>query len=237
MEGTCELFSLLHRPFFNKREKTFLISHTFSPQLIFAQEYTQAEEGFWHLKHFCCLLCDSPLGGKNYVPHDGQPVCVPCFELKHANSCSTCKQVCVCACVHVCGCVCTRALVCAYNVYPASTNVRIDSMRPLTKQPLLLQTRLEYVKRLSLKTYNGHKRFFSLSLFAHKGVSDQVVRFHCCVFLVRHLLRSVFVLSSILLTRGERNYSSNFECTVKSTMKVISVCFSYLLLTVVYQPL
>lgn len=61
-------------------------------ELIFAQEYTQAEDSFWHLKHFCCWQCDQPLGGKNYVPHDNQPICVPCYELQFAHTCSTCNN-------------------------------------------------------------------------------------------------------------------------------------------------
>jgi len=62
-------------------------------ELIFAKEYTQAEECFWHLKHFCCWHCDEPLGGKNYVPHDNQPVCISCYEKTFANICATCKQI------------------------------------------------------------------------------------------------------------------------------------------------
>nr|CAB3255182.1 testin [Phallusia mammillata] len=62
-------------------------------ELIFAPEYTQAEDCYWHLKHFCCWHCDQPLGGKNYVPHDNQPVCIPCYEKSFAHSCSTCKEI------------------------------------------------------------------------------------------------------------------------------------------------
>nr|XP_039264905.1 testin-like [Styela clava] len=62
-------------------------------ELIFAPEYTQAEDCYWHLKHFCCWQCDQPLGGKNYVPHDNQPVCIPCYEKEFAHRCATCKNV------------------------------------------------------------------------------------------------------------------------------------------------
>lgn len=62
-------------------------------ELIFAPEYTQAEETHWHLKHFCCWHCDQPLGGKNYVPHDNQPICIPCYEKTFAHSCATCRQI------------------------------------------------------------------------------------------------------------------------------------------------
>eukprot|EP00116_Pleurobrachia_bachei_P009540 sb/3469802/ len=33
-------------------------------QLIFAKEYTLAEDRNWHIDHFCCWECDSPLGGQ-----------------------------------------------------------------------------------------------------------------------------------------------------------------------------
>uniref|UniRef100_H2YE73 Testin n=1 Tax=Ciona savignyi TaxID=51511 RepID=H2YE73_CIOSA len=62
-------------------------------ELIFAPEYTQAEDCYWHLKHFCCWHCDQPLGGKNYVPHDNQPVCIPCYEKTFAHTCSTCSEI------------------------------------------------------------------------------------------------------------------------------------------------
>ncbi|XP_002123524.2 testin [Ciona intestinalis] len=62
-------------------------------ELIFAPEYTQAEDCYWHLKHFCCWHCDQPLGGKNYVPHDNQPVCIPCYEKSFAHTCSTCNEI------------------------------------------------------------------------------------------------------------------------------------------------
>ncbi|KAL3122989.1 hypothetical protein niasHT_008371 [Heterodera trifolii] len=32
-------------------------------ELIFAREYTFAEEKSWHLEHFCCLGCDRHLSG------------------------------------------------------------------------------------------------------------------------------------------------------------------------------
>ncbi|TSS60363.1 Testin [Bagarius yarrelli] len=35
-------------------------------ELIFSNEYTQAEELNWHLKHFCCFDCDCVLAGETY---------------------------------------------------------------------------------------------------------------------------------------------------------------------------
>ncbi|PSN56759.1 hypothetical protein C0J52_00029 [Blattella germanica] len=60
--------------------------------LIFVKEYTCAEEKAFHVKHFCCYECDVPLGGKQYIPKDNQPICLQCFENKYGKSCHTCKQ-------------------------------------------------------------------------------------------------------------------------------------------------
>lgn len=61
-------------------------------ELIFAKEYTQAEDQNWHLKHFCCLKCDTALGGKKYVGRDGKPYCMSCYDDTFAKTCQTCKQ-------------------------------------------------------------------------------------------------------------------------------------------------
>lgn len=53
-------------------------------QLIFSNEYTQAENLNWHLKHFCCFDCDSILAGEIYVMVSDKPVCKPCYVRKHA---------------------------------------------------------------------------------------------------------------------------------------------------------
>ncbi|XP_069684025.1 uncharacterized protein Tes [Periplaneta americana] len=60
-------------------------------ELIFVKEYTCAEGKAFHVKHFCCYECDTPLGGKHYIPKDNQPVCLECYETKYGKSCHTCK--------------------------------------------------------------------------------------------------------------------------------------------------
>ncbi|VDO82983.1 unnamed protein product [Soboliphyme baturini] len=48
-------------------------------ELIFAKEYTQAENKSWHLKHFCCFHCDKPLAGHRYMYKLDQPYCLICY--------------------------------------------------------------------------------------------------------------------------------------------------------------
>lgn len=55
-----------------------------SSQLIFSNEYTQAENQNWHLKHFCCFDCDNILAGEIYVMVNDKPVCKPCYVKNHA---------------------------------------------------------------------------------------------------------------------------------------------------------
>ncbi|KAK3927045.1 Prickle-like protein 2 [Frankliniella fusca] len=62
-------------------------------ELIFVNEYTVAEGQAFHVKHFCCFECDEPLGGKQYVPKEGQPVCLPCYERKYGKQCQSCQLV------------------------------------------------------------------------------------------------------------------------------------------------
>jgi len=59
-------------------------------ELIFSTEYTGAEDSFWHIKHFCCLICDSPLAGQKYIPVEGQPHCLACWQERHGKVCSAC---------------------------------------------------------------------------------------------------------------------------------------------------
>lgn len=54
-------------------------------KLIFAAEYTQAEGANWHMNHFCCWLCDTPLAGKQYTPVDEQPHCLDCYQKKYGK--------------------------------------------------------------------------------------------------------------------------------------------------------
>lgn len=62
-------------------------------ELIFVKEYCLAENSTFHVKHFCCFECDTPLAGQNYVMEDSQPVCLPCFESIKASKCSSCFNV------------------------------------------------------------------------------------------------------------------------------------------------
>ncbi|XP_062246166.1 testin [Platichthys flesus] len=60
-------------------------------ELIFSNEYTQAEEQNWHLKHFCCFDCDCILAGETYVMENEKPVCRPCYMKNYAVKCSACQ--------------------------------------------------------------------------------------------------------------------------------------------------
>ncbi|KAJ6654103.1 hypothetical protein lerEdw1_007467 [Lerista edwardsae] len=53
-------------------------------ELIFSNEYTQAEGQSWHLKHFCCFDCDCVLAGEIYVMVNEKPICKPCYVKNHA---------------------------------------------------------------------------------------------------------------------------------------------------------
>ncbi|XP_075996113.1 testin [Genypterus blacodes] len=61
-------------------------------ELIFSNEYTQAEEQSWHLKHFCCFDCDCILAGETYVMENDKPVCKPCYMSNYAVKCSACQS-------------------------------------------------------------------------------------------------------------------------------------------------
>lgn len=54
-------------------------------ELIFAPEYTSAEGASWHMDHFCCWLCDTPLAGHQYTPIEGQPHCLDCYQKKYGK--------------------------------------------------------------------------------------------------------------------------------------------------------
>ena len=62
-------------------------------ELIFSDEYTGAEDRFWHVKHFCCWTCDIPLAGHKYIPVDGMPHCLECWQKQHGKVCSACRGV------------------------------------------------------------------------------------------------------------------------------------------------
>lgn len=61
-------------------------------ELIFSNEYTQAEGQNWHLKHFCCFDCDCVLAGETYVMEKEKPVCKPCYMKNHAVCCVACQK-------------------------------------------------------------------------------------------------------------------------------------------------
>ncbi|KAM4573252.1 testin [Odontesthes bonariensis] len=61
-------------------------------ELIFSNEYTQAEGQNWHLKHFCCFECDCILAGETYVMEKDKPVCTPCYMKNYAVKCSACQN-------------------------------------------------------------------------------------------------------------------------------------------------
>lgn len=64
-------------------------------ELIFTKEYTAAEDATFHIKHFCCYQCDTPLAGQQYVPDDktNMPLCLTCYDAFHAAKCQYCQQV------------------------------------------------------------------------------------------------------------------------------------------------
>ncbi|KAM4618993.1 testin [Polymixia lowei] len=61
-------------------------------ELIFSNEYTQAEGQNWHLKHFCCFDCDCILAGETYVMEKDKPVCRPCYMNNYAVKCVACQN-------------------------------------------------------------------------------------------------------------------------------------------------
>ncbi|XP_025064118.1 prickle-like protein 1 isoform X2 [Alligator sinensis] len=68
------------------------LMHAVCEQIIFADECTEAEGRHWHMKHFCCLECETILGGQRYIMKDGRPFCCSCFESLYAEYCETCGE-------------------------------------------------------------------------------------------------------------------------------------------------
>lgn len=62
-------------------------------ELIFCNEYTQAEGQNWHLKHFCCFDCDCILAGETYVMENDKPVCTACYMKNYAAKCVSCQKL------------------------------------------------------------------------------------------------------------------------------------------------
>lgn len=64
-------------------------------ELIFTKEYTAAESSTFHIKHFCCYQCDTPLAGQQYIPDDktNMPLCLACYDHFYAEKCKRCENV------------------------------------------------------------------------------------------------------------------------------------------------
>lgn len=82
----------------NCKQPMFTVSHAtktmlpVSPQIIFADECTEAEGRHWHMKHFACFECEIMLGGQRYIMKDGRPYCCGCFESLYAEYCEACGE-------------------------------------------------------------------------------------------------------------------------------------------------
>ncbi|XP_071521992.1 uncharacterized protein [Panulirus ornatus] len=62
-------------------------------ELIFGNSWTRADGFDWHIHHFCCNMCDTPMAGQRYVPDkDGYPYCLPCYMAYLAKMCETCEE-------------------------------------------------------------------------------------------------------------------------------------------------
>lgn len=64
-------------------------------ELILVPEYTLADGNNYHIKHFCCIFCDEPLAGKQYVNDEktNNPVCLQCYDKHFASVCTMCHSV------------------------------------------------------------------------------------------------------------------------------------------------
>ncbi|MPC16263.1 Testin [Portunus trituberculatus] len=62
-------------------------------ELIFGDSWTRADNFNWHIHHYCCYMCDTPLAGQRYVPDkNGFPYCLPCHMAYQAKTCQTCEE-------------------------------------------------------------------------------------------------------------------------------------------------
>ncbi|XP_077369462.1 uncharacterized protein prickle3 isoform X2 [Festucalex cinctus] len=61
-------------------------------EIIFADECTEAEGRFWHMKHFSCFECEAALGGQRYIMQECRPYCCSCYESLYAEYCDTCGE-------------------------------------------------------------------------------------------------------------------------------------------------
>lgn len=62
------------------------------PQIILADECTEAEGRAWHMKHFACAECARQLGGQRYIMREARPYCLPCFDSCFAEYCDACGE-------------------------------------------------------------------------------------------------------------------------------------------------
>ncbi|XP_069722111.1 LIM and cysteine-rich domains protein 1 [Phaenicophaeus curvirostris] len=51
-------------------------------EIIFSEDYQQAEGKAWHKKHFACLECETPLTGKPFILDNASLVCTTCSNSK-----------------------------------------------------------------------------------------------------------------------------------------------------------
>ncbi|XP_028266832.1 protein prickle isoform X2 [Parambassis ranga] len=61
-------------------------------EIILADECTEAEGRYWHMKHFCCFECEAALGGQRYIMRESRPYCCSCYESFYAEYCDTCGE-------------------------------------------------------------------------------------------------------------------------------------------------
>ncbi|XP_020560492.1 prickle planar cell polarity protein 3 isoform X1 [Oryzias latipes] len=61
-------------------------------EIILADECTEAEGRYWHMKHFCCFDCEAALGGQRYIMRECRPYCCSCYQSLYAESCDTCGE-------------------------------------------------------------------------------------------------------------------------------------------------
>ncbi|XP_033943238.2 prickle planar cell polarity protein 3 [Pseudochaenichthys georgianus] len=61
-------------------------------EIILADECTEAEGRYWHMKHFCCFECEASLGGQRYIMRESRPYCCACYESLYAEYCDSCGE-------------------------------------------------------------------------------------------------------------------------------------------------
>uniref|UniRef100_A0A8D3D1R5 Prickle homolog 3 n=1 Tax=Scophthalmus maximus TaxID=52904 RepID=A0A8D3D1R5_SCOMX len=61
-------------------------------EIILADQCTEAEGRYWHMKHFCCFECEASLGGRRYIMRESRPYCCACYESLYAEYCDSCGE-------------------------------------------------------------------------------------------------------------------------------------------------